>query len=106
MSYSKVKKNGFPKLNGYQSAYHIVREADLLSAYDFDRAMIFSMSVHRTDVENAFLDTEKLFHSRMLRHIDDKLFITTTGRNIAYKLELDALSRMNSWKEILNKHHL
>ena len=106
MSYSKVKKNGFPKLNGYQSAYHIVREADLLSAYDFDRALIFSMSVHGTDVENAFLDTEKLFHSRMLRHIDDKLFITTTGRNIAYKLELDALSRMNSWKEILNKHHL
>ena len=68
--------------------------------------MIFSMSVHGTDVENAFLDTEKLFHSRMLRHIDDRLFITTTGRNIAYKLELDALSRLNSWKEILNKHHL
>jgi hypothetical protein len=65
--------------------------------------MIFSMNVHETDVENAFLDTEKLFHSRMLRHIDDKLFITTTGKNIANKLELDALSRMNSWKEILDK---
>ena len=43
MSYSTVKKNGFPKFNDYQSAYHIVREADLLSAYSFDRAMIFSM---------------------------------------------------------------
>ncbi len=103
MSYSTVKKNGFPKLNDYQSAYHIVREADLLSAYSFDRSMIFSMSVHGTDVENAFLDTENLFHSRMLRHIDDKLFITTTGRNIANKLELDALLRMNSWRKILDK---
>ena len=36
MSYSTVKKNGFPSLNEYQLAYHIVREADLLAAYDID----------------------------------------------------------------------
>jgi hypothetical protein len=64
--------------------------------------MIFSMSVHGTDVENAFLDTEKLFHSRMLRHIDDKLFITTTGKNIANKLELDALSRQDMFHTIFS----
>ena len=32
MSYSKVKKYGYPNLEEYQLAYHIVREADLLSA--------------------------------------------------------------------------
>ena len=36
MSYSKVKIHGFPDLGEYQLAYHIVREADLLTAYDFD----------------------------------------------------------------------
>jgi len=40
MSYSTVKKKGYPLLGTYQLAYHIVREADLLSAYDFDRCMI------------------------------------------------------------------
>ena len=32
MSYSTVKKYGYPDLDKYQMAYHIVREADLLSA--------------------------------------------------------------------------
>jgi hypothetical protein len=43
MSYSKVKSNGYPKLGEYQLAYHIVREADLLAAYDIDRSIIYSM---------------------------------------------------------------
>jgi len=36
MSYSKVKVNGYPDLGKYQLAYNIVREADLLAAYDID----------------------------------------------------------------------
>ena len=40
MSYSTVKANGYPDLGFYQTAYHIVREADLLSAYNFDRCVI------------------------------------------------------------------
>ena len=47
MSYSKVKKNGYPELGNYQMAYHIVREADLLSAYDIDRTIIYSMMVEK-----------------------------------------------------------
>ena len=39
MSYSTVKKNGFPDIGEYQLAYNIVREADLLSAYDIDCIM-------------------------------------------------------------------
>jgi HD superfamily phosphodiesterase len=103
MSYSTVKKNGFPKLNNYQMAYHIVREADLLSAYNFDRSMIYSMNKYNTTVEDAFIDTEKLFHTRMLKHIDDGLFITNTGKNIAIGLETVAIKRMNSWKEFFDK---
>jgi hypothetical protein len=64
------------------------------------------MNVYGTNAENAFLDSEKLFHSRMLKHIDDDLFITNTGKNIAIKLETTAIERMNSWKEILRKNYL
>ena len=45
MSYSKVMKVGFPNLHEYQTAYHIVREADLLASYDIDRCIIFGMMV-------------------------------------------------------------
>jgi HD superfamily phosphodiesterase len=48
MSYSKVKTSGFPNLGPYKRAYHIVREADLLTAYDFDRCLIYNMYRNRT----------------------------------------------------------
>lgn len=101
MSYSKVKKDGFPELKEYQSAYHIVRESDLLSAYNFDRAMIYSMNVHGSNTVKAFLDSEKLFHSRMFKHIDDDLFVTETGKKIAETLEVSATKRIDHWNEIL-----
>ena len=53
MSYSKVKKNGFPELGDYQTEYNIVREADLLAAYDIDRAIIYRIK-------------ERQFHSSRL----------------------------------------
>ena len=43
MSYSKVKKTGFPNHGEYQRAYHVVREADLLAAYDFDRCILYRL---------------------------------------------------------------
>jgi hypothetical protein len=42
MSYSKVKSNGFPCIGPFQTAYNIVREADLLSDYDFYRCIIYN----------------------------------------------------------------
>jgi len=68
MSYSKVKKQGFPSLGKYQLAYHIVREADLLTAYDFDRCMIYHMSKNNSNVREAYYNAEELFHNRVLRH--------------------------------------
>lgn len=101
MSYSKVQKNGYPELNKYQIAYHIVRESDLLSAYDFDRAMIYSMNVDGSNAVKAFLDTENLFKTRMFKHIDDDLFVTKTGIKKAKELEAIAIERMNHWEQIL-----
>ena len=61
MSYSKVKKNGFPDLGIYQNAYHVVREADLLSAYDFDRAIIYDMKANNKPFDQSYDHAQKLF---------------------------------------------
>lgn len=101
MSYSTVKKNGFPDLQEYQLAYHIVREADLLCAYDFDRAMIYN--IHKTDgnITTAFDDSEKIFNTRVLKHFDDNLFITDTSKQNALVLQTQSLIRMNSWRVLI-----
>ena len=69
MSYSKVKQMDFC-LGHYQLAYHIVREADLLAAYDFDRCMIYHMNKNNSDVREAFYNAEELFNHRVLRHYE------------------------------------
>jgi HD superfamily phosphodiesterase len=101
MSYSKVKKVGFPKFEEYQMAYHVVREADLLSAYDFDRCMIYNLNKSDGDIVSAYNDAEKLFNTRVLRHFDDDLFITSYSKIEGLKLHSNALNRMNTWQKIL-----
>ena len=103
MSYSTVKKNGFPDLGIYQLAYHIVREADLLAAYDFDRCMIYKMYKSELSFEEAFENAEKLFNMRVFKHNEDKLFFTDYSKLESLKLEFDAKKRINIWKNILRK---
>jgi|TARA_B110000967_G_C18887395_1_gene564943 hypothetical protein len=102
MSYSKVKEHGFPDLDVYQTAYHIVREADLLSAYDFDRCIIYDMKVNNKSFEDAFYRAEELFQSRVFTHCDDGLF--TTGHALTHHTVLhnQAIERIKNWKNILN----
>ena len=76
MSYSKVKKNGYPELNDYELAYHIVREADLLAAYDIDRTIIYSMYKENLNYHDAIKRTIELFKDRVLQYRNDNLFIT------------------------------
>ena len=76
MSYSKVKKNGYPDLGEYQLAYHIVREADLLAAYDIDRCIIFGMSVDKLAYSVAVERAKLLFVDRVLKYRSDGLFVT------------------------------
>lgn len=101
MSYSKVKVNGFPDLGELQMAYHIVREADLLAAYDFDRCMIYKMYTNDSSIEDAFDDARKLFQTRVFQHDNDKLLITDYSRNLHYKLQAEAVQRMSRWNKLL-----
>ena len=86
MSYSKVQTIGFPILNEYQHAYHIVRESDLLAAYDIDRCIIYNMmQKDRTYIES-MPDVIKLIEDRVLNYIKDRLFITSSGNKLAENL--------------------
>jgi HD superfamily phosphodiesterase len=103
MSYSKVKKCGFPALDSYQTAYHIVREADLLTAYDFDRSMIYHMSAGNTSLDQAFLNAKDLFYDRVLRHNEDGLFFTRYAQRHSNMLHNRALMRMLYWKKMMGR---
>jgi len=103
MSYTKVKRVGFPHLGEYQRAYHIVREADLLCAYDFDRCMIYNMKTTGADIQSAFHNADNLFASRVLKQIHDPLFFTRYSLREAPTLHIGALNRIQHWKYILSK---
>jgi hypothetical protein len=91
MSYSKVKKNGYPDLGEYQLAYHIVREADLLAAYDIDRCVIFGMAVTKLNYTDAFARATELYRERVLTYRSDGLFVTDWSKRKS--LELESKSR-------------
>jgi HD superfamily phosphodiesterase len=101
MSYSKVKVNGFPNLGKYQLAYHIVREADLLTAYDFDRCMIYNMNKMNGNFEDAYKNSLELFEKRVFKHNDDQLFITNYSKELSKKLHIKAIGRINNWSKML-----
>ena len=101
MSYSKVKKNGFPELGEYQQSYHIVREADLLCAYDFDRCMTYKMKQSNENFENSFYDAKNLFEERMFQHNNDGLFISDYSKRESFILEQIAHDRINNWNKII-----
>ena len=103
MSYSTVKKNGFPNLGEYQLAYNIVREADLLSGYDFDRCMIYQMSQKKCSINEAYDDAVKLFNKRIFKNKEDGLFLTNYTQQNYISYENNAKLKINHWKRILNK---
>jgi len=92
MSYSKVKKNGYPQLDEYELAYHIVREADLLAAYDIDRTIIYSMYKENLDYYEAVKRTIELFNNRVLKYRSDDLFITSYSEELSLKLHEKAIN--------------
>ena len=106
MSYSKVKINGFPKMDDYQLAYHIVREADLLSAYNFDRCMIYNMNKMNGDILGAYVNAQDLFENRVFKHDYDGLLITDYSKKLHQTLKLNAEQRINSWSKIITNKKL
>jgi hypothetical protein len=93
MSYSKVKKNGYPDFGEYMMAYHIVREADLLAAYDIDRCIIFGMMVDGLEYSEAVIRATKLFSERVLNYRSDGLFVTEFSIQKSAELHDWALQR-------------
>jgi HD superfamily phosphodiesterase len=90
MSYSTVKKNGFPLLGDYQLAYHIVREADLLAAYDIDRCIMYSMYTKNANYLDSLDAAIVLFEHRVFRHRKDRLFVTNYSKKLSVKLHKKA----------------
>lgn len=103
MSYSKVKKDGFPHLGQFQNAYNIVREADLLTAYDFDRCIVYNMHCKGNNIDAAYNEAYDLFHTRVFQHENDGLLTTDYSKAKHIVLKNIALERMNSWRKILHK---
>ena len=101
MSYSKVKKVGYPELGDYQMAYHIVRESDLLCAYDFDRSMIYHIHTNKCSIIEAYNNAHTIFCDRILRHNQDNLFVTEYGKRKSMQLHILSIQRMMAWKKIL-----
>lgn len=101
MSYSKVKQVGYPIMGGYQKAYHIVREADLLTAYDFDRCIIYKINKNGGDLEDAFKNANELFENRVLKHNEDNLFQFDYSKRESVLLHEIALQRISGWKRIM-----
>ena len=102
MSYSKVSKYGYPMLGEYMLAYHIVREADLLSAYDFNRCIIYGLhkKEHCVTIIDAFLEARKLFNVRVLRYIVDGLFVTDYSKELSKSLHEDAIKSIQLWEQL------
>jgi len=102
MSYSKVGKYGYPMLGEYMLAYHIVREADLLSAYDFNRCIIYGLhkKEHCVTIIDAFLEARKLFNVRVLRYIVDGLFVTDYSKELSKSLHEDAIKSIQLWEQL------
>lgn len=102
MSYSTVKKNGYPDLGEYQMAYHVVREADLLSSYDFDRCVTYQLN-QGSNLTTAYVDALKLFKNRMFNYNTDKLLISDYSQRKSLTLTTNALKQMTTWQRILTK---
>lgn len=110
MSYSKVKIDGFPDLGDYQIAYHIVREADLLTAYDIDRSIIYHLNKSKNenmnvgDFEVSYQNARDLFDKRVLQHHNNNLFVTEYSKKKGAELHEQALERIKSWDFIINSY--
>lgn len=98
MSYSKVKINGYPKLDKYQLAYHIVREADLLAGYDIDRCVMYSIHKENLEYNEGLNRAIEIFNNRVFRMRQDRLFITKYAINESFKLHKNAKTYIKSLK--------
>lgn len=103
MSYSKVKKYGYPDLGELQASYHIVREADLLCAYDFDRSLMFHMHKKGCNMEEVFNNALDIFYFRVFKHEEDNLFLSDFSKRESRILHEQSLQRIQHWRTLVGK---
>ena len=101
MSYSKVCKYGFPNLKEYQTAYHVVREADLLCGYDFNRAILFGVHQHNLSYTNAFHRSKQLYQERIDNIVNKHMFVTAFGQSLANELYEKELEKIECLEQML-----
>jgi hypothetical protein len=80
-------------------AYHVVREADLLSAYDINRAIIYEIYSNLT-VDASINDSYQLFDNRVLKYRDDGLFITEYSKQKSAEMHKECIKQIDAWKNI------
>ena len=102
MSYSKVKKNGFPVIENFQKEYHIVREADLLAGYDVERCIVYGMIGRNFNYIESVKATEELYYKRMAKQIEDNLFTTNYALIEAEKLDRENRQRLQELNILLS----
>ena len=101
MSYSKVCKYGFPNLKEYQTAYHIVREADLLCGYDFNRAILFGIHQRNLSYTNSFHRSKQLYQERIDNIVNKHMFVTAFGQSLANELYEKELEKIECLEQML-----
>lgn len=106
MSYSKVKSNGFPNLGEFQNTYNIVREADLLAAYDFDRCLAYRLTKSKSSIEETYKEACELFENRIFKHDKDKLFLTQYAKDNHMIFQTRSMEQISRWKSVINNQRL
>ena len=102
MSYSKVKQTGFPQLGEHDLAYHIVRESDLLAAYDVERCIIYQMMHENDTYKDSITSSINLFNKRIFRYISDNLFVTDFSKNESKILHETAEQKIKYYEQVYN----
>ena len=95
ISYSTVMKNGFPDLGEYQLAYDIVREADLLASYDYERCIMYQIYKNNNSYTESVNIAKKLFEERMFKYNKDNLFKLDYSKKLSLELHMNALKKIN-----------
>lgn len=96
MSYSHIKKYGFPDHNAYQHSYNIVREADLLASYDIDRCIIYGMMKEKIPYNLAVKRAIDMTTNRVLTYKKDNLFTTEYAINKSAELHAKCVIDLNN----------
>jgi len=105
MSYSKVKKYGYQfkenESEEFIKMYHIVRESDLLCAYEVERCLLYDLHMRNNPFTVSFKRADELFQTRMLKHFDDNLFTTNYALREGRNMHNDAQERLDEIKKMI-----